>query len=102
MSFLQNCKQTEMEILVLCVITFESIKIQTRSAPQNDLLNLSFVKDKHVVGKKMARYGLKMTIYQLLFFGSSPNLHTHLSTAVAWSVKKGENTVGKKNAQKWS
>ena len=38
------------------VITFVSIKIWT---PQNDFMNLSFVKDKHVVGKKMARYGLK-------------------------------------------
>ena len=47
----------------------------THQAPQNDRLNLSFVKDDHVVGKEMARYGLKMTIYQLLFFGSSPNLH---------------------------
>jgi hypothetical protein len=27
-----------------------------------------------VVGKKMARFGRKMAIYQLLFFGSSPNL----------------------------
>ena len=46
----------------------------THQAPQNDRLNLSFVKDDHVVGKKIARYGLKMTIYQFLFFGSSPNL----------------------------
>ena len=40
---------------------------------QIDQLNLSFVKDIHVVGKKMARYGSKMVIYQLLFFESSPN-----------------------------
>jgi hypothetical protein len=33
------------------------------------------VKDNHVVGKTMARYGLKMAIIPLLFFGSSPNLH---------------------------
>ena len=37
--------------LVFCVITLEPIMIQTGSAPQNDSLNLSFVKDKHVVGK---------------------------------------------------
>ena len=28
-----------------CVITFEPIEVQTRSVPQNDCLNLSFVKD---------------------------------------------------------
>ena len=28
-----------------CVITFEPIEVQTCSAPQNDRLNLSFVKD---------------------------------------------------------
>ena len=28
-----------------CVITFEAIEVQTCSAPQNDPLNLSFVKD---------------------------------------------------------
>ena len=36
----------------LCVITFEPIKIQTHSAPQNDRLNFSFVKDVYVDGKK--------------------------------------------------
>ena len=34
------------------VLTFEPNNIQTRLASQNDRLNLSFVKDKHVVGKK--------------------------------------------------
>ena len=53
--FVQNCQKTEMEIFVFCVITFESIKIQTHSAPQNDRLNLIFVKDEHTVGGKMAR-----------------------------------------------
>ena len=32
------------------------------SAPQNDRLNFSFVKDIHVVGKKMARKGWKTDI----------------------------------------
>ena len=64
-----------MEILAFYAIAIEPIKVQTHSASQNDHLNLSFVKDKHLVGKKMARNGLKMTIYQLLFFGSLPNLH---------------------------
>ena len=34
-----------MEKIAFCVITFEPIKIQTHSAPQNDRLNFSFVKD---------------------------------------------------------
>jgi hypothetical protein len=38
-----------------CVITFEPIEVQTCSAPQNDCLNLVFVKDIKVVAKKMAR-----------------------------------------------
>ena len=33
-----------------CVITFEQTKIKTHSAPQNDRLNFSFVKDFHVDG----------------------------------------------------
>ena len=33
--------------------------------PQNDRLNLSFVIDKHVVGQKMASYGLKISCYFL-------------------------------------
>ena len=57
-------------IFALCVITCEPIKIQTCSAPKNDPLNLSFVKDEHTVGKKMAIYGSEMPIYQLLFFES--------------------------------
>ena len=43
-------------------ISFEPIKIQTCLAPQNDRLNVSFVKDMHVVGEKMARNGRKTTI----------------------------------------
>ena len=39
-------------MFAFCVITFEQIKIQTCSAPQNDHLNLSFVKDNHIVGKQ--------------------------------------------------
>ena len=37
-----------MEKIAFCVITLEPIKIQTHSAPQNDRLNFSFVKDIHV------------------------------------------------------
>ena len=52
----------EMEIFVVCVITFEPIEIQTCSSPQNDSLNLSFVKDENIVGEKMTRNGRKMAI----------------------------------------
>ena len=46
--FLQNRTKTKMEKIAFCVITFEQIKIQSHSAPQNDRLNFSFVKDIHV------------------------------------------------------
>ena len=40
------------------------MEIQTHSAPQNDRLNLSFVIGTYVDGKKMARIGRKMVIYE--------------------------------------
>ena len=40
------------------------MEIQTHLAPQNDHLNLSFVKGTYVDGKKMARIGRKMVIYE--------------------------------------
>ena len=52
--FLQNCTKTKMEKITFCVITFEQIKVQTHSAPQNDRLNFSFVKDTHVDGGNLA------------------------------------------------
>ena len=48
--FLQNRTKMKMEKIAFCVITLEPIKIQTHSAPQNDRLNFSFVKDIHVDG----------------------------------------------------
>ena len=48
--FLQNRTKTKMEKIVFFVITFEPIKIQTHSTPQNDRLNFRFVKDIHVDG----------------------------------------------------
>ena len=48
-----------------CVIIVVPIMIQTCSAPQNDYLNLSFVKYFHIIGTKMARYGRKLAIYQM-------------------------------------
>ena len=52
--FLQNHTKTKMEKIAFFVITFEPIKIQTHSAPQNDRLNFSFVKDTHVNGGNLA------------------------------------------------
>ena len=46
--------------LAFYVITFEPIEVQTRSASQNDCMNLSFVKD--VDGRKLARNGRKTAI----------------------------------------
>ena len=46
-----------------CVITFEPIEVQTCSAPQNDRLNLVFVKSIHVDGGELARNGQKTAIW---------------------------------------
>ena len=43
--FLQNRTKTKLEIFAFCIITSEPIKILNHSAPQNDHLNHSFVKD---------------------------------------------------------
>ena len=50
--FLQNRNKPETEIFAFWIISFEPNKILTRSAPQNDSPNLSFVKDISVVGQK--------------------------------------------------
>ena len=42
----------EKKLFTFCALTFEPIEVQNRSAPQNDRLNLSFVKDFHLVGEK--------------------------------------------------
>ena len=42
------------------VIAFEPIEIQTCLTPQNNCKYLRFVKDNHVVGKKMTRKDRKM------------------------------------------
>ena len=41
-------------VFIFCVITLEPIEVQTCSAPQNDRLNLCFVKDIKVLANKMA------------------------------------------------
>ena len=82
-----------MEVFAFCVITFEPIKIQNCEAPQNDRLNLTFVKDGHIVGKKMAGNGHKTAICQSVLNRNSlyflleqsapfvPELHEHWPVA---------------------
>ena len=60
--FLQNRKKLDTEKNAFCVINFEPIEVQTHLAPQNDRLNLSFVKDINVFGKKVAKNGRKPAI----------------------------------------
>ena len=50
-------------------IVLASKQLQTRSASQNDRLNLSFVKDIYGNVKKMARKGGKMVIYESQILG---------------------------------
>ena len=50
------------------VVAFDLIKIYTHLAPQNDRLNLSFVKDIYVVAKKMTINDQKMTIFETKIF----------------------------------
>ena len=52
-----------MEIFAFYAIAIEPIKVQTCSAPQNDRLNFSFVKDNYVDGGKVARNGRKTAIW---------------------------------------
>ena len=49
-------------------IPFDPIETQTHQVPQNDRLNLSFLKDFCVVGEKMARKGHKMAIFKSKIF----------------------------------
>jgi hypothetical protein len=51
------------------VINFVPNKIQTCSAPQNDFLNLGFVKAIHMVEKKMTRNGRKTANYHSQILG---------------------------------
>ena len=51
-----------LSFLGFCVITFVPIKIKTHKAPLNDRLNLSFVKDVHIVDEKKARSGCKTAV----------------------------------------
>ena len=49
------------------MVAFDPIKIYTHLAPQNDRLNLSFVKDIYVVAKKMARNDQKWPFLKFEF-----------------------------------
>ena len=60
--FLQNRKNPDTEKTAFFVINFEPSEVQTHSAPQNDRVNLSFVKDINVDGEKVARNGRKTVI----------------------------------------
>ena len=53
-----------MEIFAFWVITREPIKIQIHTTSLNDRQNLSFMKDIYGYGKKMARNGGKIVIYE--------------------------------------
>ena len=67
-------------VFALCVITFVLIRVYTPQAPQNDLLNLSFVKDKHIVGEKMARNGCKTATCKVSFISKQSILIITLMT----------------------
>ena len=74
--FLRFCTKTDIYIffvfyiLVFFVITFVPIKIQTCSAPQNDRRNLSFVKDKCVVGQTWPDMVQKWLFISCYFLGA--------------------------------
>ena len=63
--FLTKSVKTGNGILIVFDISDKPIKIQTLSAPQNDHLNLLFMKDIYVGAHKMARNGLKIVIYTM-------------------------------------
>ena len=64
-----------MEIFLFCVITFEPILSKT---PQNDRQSLSFVKDGHTYGEKVARNGRTKVIYKGTFiFNQSLEASNH-------------------------
>ena len=83
--FVQNRKKkNEMEIFAFCVTTCEPRLNKTCQAPQNDPQNLSFVEDKHIYGKKIARKGRIKVVYKGTFISiqtlSVPNLPEKDST----------------------
>ena len=67
-----------MEMFPFCVITYDPIRTQTCSAPQNDRLNLSFVKDIHVVGGKWPEMVVNRSFVRDI----------HFKTVFRWNLKK--------------
>ena len=57
--FFQNWKTQFWKQIVIYVVAFDPIKIQTCLNPQNDCQNPSFVKDNYLYGEKMIRNGHK-------------------------------------------
>ena len=66
-----------MKIFAYRVLTFEPIISKTCQAPQNKCQNVSFVKDEHTYGKKVARKGRREVIYKGTFI-SKQSLITNL------------------------
>ena len=94
-----------LDFFAFCIIVVVPIMIQTYSAPQNDCLNLRFVKDFLIVGTKMARNGHKMDISQIQILMINLQILTHQAHQNDYlniSFVKIINSVGKKNDQKWS
>ena len=60
-----------MFFICVSVISFGPIKAQTRSTPQNERLNISFVKDIMVAGKKLARNCPRTDCCQLQIFSNT-------------------------------
>ena len=66
--FVQNPKKAKMETFAFCVITLETIKIQTRQASQHDRLNLNYVKDEHRYDKKCPEMVVKWSFMSNFYF----------------------------------
>ena len=60
--FIIVISQDQKNIFAFCVSTFEPIEAQACSAPQNDRLNLIFVKNSYIDCGKLAKNGQKTTI----------------------------------------
>ena len=72
--FLTKLKKTELGNFVFHIVAFDSIEFQICLDPQNDKQNISFVKDVHVVDKKMT----KNKQYQIIIKKSTSKGHTNI------------------------
>ena len=78
----------KMKICIFCffaffVITLEPIKVKTCLAPQNDRLNLSFVKDNHIFGEKWPDMVVKWPYISCHIFWVHRTLARPLATSEA-------------------